>query len=266
MTPKLFIDFADDIDRYDQSLFQKEIDYQDVLEWWNMADDFTLSIFNDLCAPVSPYQCFKDYNGKYIASVQIGLEKTKTGYLVGFRYNAATRPPYKPDQPIMICFTPLKPDYSIIYAEYSRLWYTSPNPEDWKSTPIQSMGTFRVLGKNIENNKYQIIAMNENTNFFHKYVLPGKFRHDRLPPNPPYMWGGILIPGTVKSTAHGITFDLEYSLCPNRAPCYHDLTVTYIYQNRKLSATKYHEYDERHGYDPKTGKYIPKDVTVNLAP
>jgi len=257
-----FVDFRNGLATYNSSLYDRNFTNNDALEWWALEDRFILSVFNSLKTGQSIKDFFAPYNGKTFKGLDIAVYDDKNrGYEIDIGLSIL-RPSSNERQNFGIQIRPLNGDDSVFFVDYRCVWREIPRSKG----PSSLIGTFRILEKDARYSKYRITARNEETIFFKQFVIPGKLRHGRSEAIPPYRWGGVLAEGSILNSKSGIVFDVICSLCPTQEPCYHDITVTYIYRGCKLLAKKYHEYDERHGYDRKNAKYIPKDVTVNLVP
>jgi len=256
--------YKSSLDKYIATIIDKNYEAQDSLALWNLMDQFTLSIFNDVVKNEELLQVLGPYDKATIDDIKLSLNRKPGRSSFGFAYQFA-RPPKGIEQDFGISITQLtKSDRPYFVIDWA-LWSESPVAERQKASQPLYIRTFRIVDKIAKTGQYEITAKQEETNFFKRFVFPGKIKH-RAYTKPWFTFGGELDASSIKCTKSGIYFDIWYSLCSAGQACYHDVTVTYSYRNGKLSATKYYERDSQAGYDSKTGKYITKDLTVNLVP
>lgn len=250
----IFSNFKQEMESYDSRINDFCFTCEASSEWWQIADNFVLSIMNSSLKDKPPKDYFGDINDQKIQGIKVNFNDK--GF-IGFSYYGP-RPVvenghiYYNNNEMSISIRPLTEDRSLYYVGYYRLWYELPNAEG----RILGLGTFRILEKNDKTGKYEISATQEESNFYRRIINPGKFKYIGGNQVPFCEWN----PHFEKHENDPLVkFELLYIIGLSGSPLQNKMYVSWTYgPDKKLKAIqyRYNSYDSR--YDPNV--HISKEI------
>lgn len=253
--------FKDEIDVYDNSLYERDITYGDISGWWKISDKLALALLNGVIKGKTPSQTFKNAP----ITIQEGLIiYTPFNKNFGLSYKKFCEPPHAPYE-FEIRIVPLTPENTIYYIACGRDWI---NPAAGCNGEVIIASTFTIVEKNKKTGLYEITGRFEESNFYRDTTIREELEKKSGVKKQPYYWAGSLMTSydPIKYEDGVAKFVTTLHMCYPGDPCYYKIYVYWEYgPDKKLIAVKYLDkyYKEK---DPHSGELRPKGEVINIKP
>ena len=139
-----FLNFRNEMDNYNKSIYYKKFTNHDALIWWNIMDRFLSTFLSETLKNAIPEDYFQQNADKTISGVKLSYSRDQWSSDVSSMGYHIARPPYGADQDFGVTIYQLDCGHEFYFAEYICGWF-----EDLQlGTSYSLITTFRLLKKN----------------------------------------------------------------------------------------------------------------------